>query len=83
GAPSLGALWSESPEPRAYGELILSAPEADRDEALLSLLHMRHNRLFGIDRAAEARGYAVLRGAVRTHAGRRRHESGSGIGSGR
>jgi thiopeptide-type bacteriocin biosynthesis protein len=77
-APSLGALWSESPEPRAYGQLILSAPEADRDEALLSLLHMRHNRLFGIDRAAEARGYAVLRGAVRTHLGRRRHESGSG-----
>lgn len=78
GAPSLGTLWSESPEPRAYGRLILSAPEADRDEALLSLLHMRHNRLFGIDRAAEARGYAVLRGAVRTHVGRRRHESRSG-----
>ncbi|MFJ8695104.1 lantibiotic dehydratase [Streptomyces roseolilacinus] len=78
GAPSLGTLWSESPEPRAYGRLILSAPEADRDEALLSLLHMRHNRLFGTDRAAEARGYAVLRGAVRTHVGRRQHGSGSG-----
>ncbi|MFI0040179.1 lantibiotic dehydratase [Streptomyces mutabilis] len=78
GAPSLGTLWSESPEPRAYGRLILSAPEADRDEALLSLLHMRHNRLFGIDRTAEARGYAVLRGAVRTHVGRRRHGSRSG-----
>ncbi|MFE1034144.1 lantibiotic dehydratase [Streptomyces sp. NPDC058807] len=78
GEPSLGTLWSESPEPRAYGRLVLSAPEADRDEALLSLLHMRHNRLFGIDRTAEARGYAVLRGAVRTHVGRRRHESGSG-----
>ncbi|MDT9681064.1 lantibiotic dehydratase [Streptomyces sp. TRM76323] len=78
GVPSLGTLWSESPEPRAYGRLILSAPEADRDEALLSLLHMRHNRLFGIDRAAEARGYAVLRGAVRAHVGRRRHESRSG-----
>lgn len=78
GAPSLSALWSESPEPRAYGRLILSAPEADRDEALLSLLHMRHNRQFGIDRSAEARGYAVLRGAVRTHVGRRRHESRSG-----
>ncbi|ANB10503.1 lantibiotic dehydratase [Streptomyces ambofaciens] len=78
GAPSLGALWSESPEPRAYGQLLLSAPEADRDEALLSLLHMRHNRLFGIDRAAETRGYAVLRGAVRTHAGRLRHEGESG-----
>ncbi|MEW2265162.1 lantibiotic dehydratase [Streptomyces sp. NPDC047853] len=78
GAPTFGALWSESPHPRAYGQQILSAPEADRDEALLSLLHMRHNRVFGIDRAAEARGYAVLRGAVRTHGGRRRHESGRG-----
>ncbi|MGZ3103351.1 lantibiotic dehydratase [Streptomyces sp. H72] len=78
GAPTFGALWSESLHPRAYGQQILSAPEADRDEALLSLLHMRHNRVFGIDRAAEARGYAVLRGAVRTHAGRRRHESGRG-----
>ncbi|MEQ8145964.1 lantibiotic dehydratase [Streptomyces sp. OP7] len=77
-APALGALWSEGPEPRAYGQLILSAPEADRDEALLSLLHMRHNRQFGIDRSAEARGYAVLRGAVRSHLGRRRHGSGGG-----
>ncbi|MFJ9001892.1 lantibiotic dehydratase [Streptomyces sp. NPDC102359] len=77
-APALGALWSEGPEPRAYGRLILSAPAADRDEALLSLLHMRHNRQFGIDRSAEARGYAVLRGAVRSHLGRRRHGSAGG-----
>ncbi|MBT3164745.1 lantibiotic dehydratase [Streptomyces sp. Vc74B-19] len=77
-APALGALWSESPEPRAYGQSILSAPEADRDEALLSLLHMRHNRQFGIDRSAETRGYAVLRGAVRSHLGRRRHGGGGG-----
>ncbi|MEW1682546.1 lantibiotic dehydratase [Streptomyces sp. NPDC093594] len=77
-APALGALWSEGPEPPAYGRLILSAPEADRDEALLSLLHMRHNRQFGIDRSAEARGYAVLRGAVRSHLGRRRQGSAGG-----
>ncbi|MGX1095664.1 thiopeptide-type bacteriocin biosynthesis protein [Streptomyces albogriseolus] len=84
-APALGALWAGSEEPRAYGRLILSAPEADRDEALLSLLHMRHNRQFGIDRSAEARGYAVLRGAVRSHLGRRRHGGGGagGDGSGR
>lgn len=79
-APALGALWTESPEPSAYGRLLLSAPEADRDEALLSLLHMRHNRGFGIDRSAEARGYAVLRGAVRGHLGRRRH-GGGGVGT--
>ncbi|MFF0622702.1 hypothetical protein [Streptomyces sp. NPDC004296] len=55
-----------------------AAPEADRDEAVLSLLHIRHNRLFGIDRAAEGRGYAVLRGAVRSLRGRRAHGVGPG-----
>ncbi|GAA2423080.1 lantibiotic dehydratase [Streptomyces macrosporus] len=78
GVPALERLWTESPEPRAYGDLVLNAPAADRDEALLSLLHMRHNRLFGIDPTAEARGYAVLRGAVRTHLGRRAHGAGAG-----
>nr|WP_307794327.1 thiopeptide-type bacteriocin biosynthesis protein [Actinospica acidiphila] len=85
GAPALRSLWADSDEPRAYGRAVLSAPEADRDEALLSLLHMRHNRHFGIDRSAEARGYAVLRGAVRSHFGRQRHrgDHGNGNGSGR
>ncbi|MFI9316123.1 lantibiotic dehydratase [Streptomyces althioticus] len=85
GAPALRSLWADSDEPRAYGRAVLSAPEADRDEALLSLLHMRHNRHFGIDRSAEARGYAVLRGAVRSHLGRQRHrgDHGNGNGSGR
>ncbi|MFF2807343.1 lantibiotic dehydratase [Streptomyces sp. NPDC058000] len=80
GMPALAELWTESPEPRAYGDLLRAAPEADRDEAVLSLLHMRHNRLFGIDRAAEARGYAVLRGTVRTLLGRRAHGVGPGGG---
>ncbi|XCM84243.1 lantibiotic dehydratase [Kitasatospora sp. HUAS MG31] len=78
GIPALGPLWTESPEPRAYGGLVLAGPEADRDEAVLSLLHMRHNRLFGIDAAAEARGYAVLRGAARTLLGRRAHAASTG-----
>ncbi len=73
GVPALATLWTDSPAPRAFGRLLLAAPEADRDEALMSLLHMRHNRLFGIDPAAEARGYAVLRGAARALLGRRAH----------
>ncbi|NUS89665.1 MAG: lantibiotic dehydratase [Streptomyces sp.] len=72
-SPELARLWTGTPEPRAYGRLILAASPADRDEAVLSLLHMRHNRLFGIGRAAEARGYAVLRGVARAHIGRRAH----------
>jgi len=72
-SPALAQLLTGTPEPPAYGRQILAAPPADRDEAVLSLLHMRHNRLFGIDASAEARGYAVLRGAVRAHLGRRAH----------
>ncbi|OMI34076.1 lantibiotic dehydratase [Streptomyces sparsogenes] len=72
-SPELARLWTETPEPGAYGRLILATPPEDRDEAVLSLLHMRHNRLFGIGRAAEARGYAVLRGVARAHLGRRAH----------
>ncbi|MET9699016.1 lantibiotic dehydratase [Streptomyces sp. NPDC006529] len=73
GIPALADLWTKAPEPRAFGERVLAASEADRDEAVLSLLHMRHNRLFGIDPAAEARGYAVLRGAARTRIEGRAH----------
>ncbi|MFJ5880742.1 lantibiotic dehydratase [Kitasatospora cineracea] len=73
GIPDLAPLWTESPAPRDFGRLLLAAPEADRDEAVMSLLHMRHNRLFGIDPAAEARGYAVLRGAARALIGRKAH----------
>ncbi|WP_083646495.1 lantibiotic dehydratase [Kitasatospora sp. CB01950] len=76
GVPALAAVWTDSPAPRAYGRLVLAAPEADRDEALMSLLHIRHNRLFGIDRAAESRGYAVLRGAARSLLGRRANAAG-------
>ncbi|MET9662812.1 lantibiotic dehydratase [Streptomyces sp. NPDC006510] len=74
GIPALAELWAHAPEPPAYGKLVLAASEADRDEAVLSLLHMRHNRHFGIDAAAEARAYAVLRGAARTRIARRAHE---------
>ncbi|MFJ5922286.1 lantibiotic dehydratase [Kitasatospora sp. NPDC092948] len=73
GVPALATLWTDSPAPHAFGRLLRAASEADRDEAVMSLLHMRHNRLFGIDRAAESRGYAVLRGAARTLLGRRTH----------
>ncbi|MGW7410882.1 lantibiotic dehydratase [Streptomyces sp. NPDC054863] len=80
GVPTLGELWTRSPEPRAYGDLLLAptTPQADRDEALRSLLHLHHNRSFGIDPKGEAKGYAVLRGAVRTLRGRRAHDTRRG-----
>ncbi|MFJ1751666.1 lantibiotic dehydratase [Kitasatospora sp. NPDC088134] len=74
--PALAPLWTEDPAPRDFGRRLLAAPEADRDEALMSLLHMHHNRHFGIDPAAEARGCAVLRGAARAVLGRRAHAGG-------
>ncbi|KAB7852327.1 lantibiotic dehydratase [Streptomyces mobaraensis] len=69
GAPHLEELWAGAPAGRAYGPLVVPHDTA----ALLGLLHMQHNRLFGIDRDGEERGYAVLRGIARDHLGRRRH----------
>ncbi|MFJ6381389.1 lantibiotic dehydratase [Kitasatospora sp. NPDC092039] len=45
---------------------------SDPTQVLLSLLHMRHNRLLGIDRAGEATAMAIARGAVEAHLERRR-----------
>ncbi|WP_055710738.1 lantibiotic dehydratase [Streptomyces torulosus] len=77
GAP-LADLWTGTPETRTYGALVLSDEEGTpgtggHAEAVLSLLHMQHNRLLGIDRAAEDIGYAVLRGVARDHQGRLAH----------
>ncbi|MFF9915872.1 lantibiotic dehydratase [Streptomyces sp. NPDC013457] len=77
GAP-LAELWSTAPETGKYGALLLSdegrAPRTEQHaEAVMALLHMQHNRLFGIDRAGEDTGYAVLRGVARDHQGRLAH----------
>ncbi|MER6089776.1 lantibiotic dehydratase [Streptomyces bluensis] len=81
-APVLGApladLWTNTPETRKYGALLLSEEggtpgTGEHAEAVLSLLHMQHNRLLGIDRAGEDIGYAVLRGVARDHQGRLAH----------
>lgn len=89
-APVLGAsladLWTGTPETRKYGALLLSDAggtpgTGEHAEAVLSLLHMQHNRLLGIDRAGEDAGYAVLRGVARDHQGRLAHardEEGTG-----
>lgn len=42
----------------------------------MAVLHMQHNRLFGIDRTGEDTGYAVLRGVARDHQGRLAHAQG-------
>ncbi|WP_249375474.1 lantibiotic dehydratase [Streptomyces sp. I05A-00742] len=79
-APSLARLWTDAPETRAYGRFLL-APDGSglrspaHERSLLSLLHMQHNRLFGIDPAHEERGYAILRGAARDHLARRDREA--------
>ncbi|MGI5339831.1 lantibiotic dehydratase [Streptomyces sp. CA-181903] len=78
GAPRLAELWTGAPAGRAYGPLVVPHDTA----ALLGLLHMQYNRLFGIDRDGEERGYAVLRGIARDHLGRRRH-AGTGTGTDR
>ncbi|MEV0499846.1 lantibiotic dehydratase [Streptomyces spectabilis] len=57
---------------RGYGEALRAAAESGRlttglDGVVHSLLHMHHNRLAGIDREAEGKSYALLRGATRAH----------------
>ena len=68
----LAELWSGAPG-AAYGELLLPEGRPDREGArtILALLHMQHNRLLGIDREHEGRGYAVLGGFARDHLHRR------------
>jgi thiopeptide-type bacteriocin biosynthesis protein len=50
------------------------------DAAVISLLHMQHNRLVGIDPANEARTLGLLSQVARAHAGRERHEAAHGEG---
>ncbi|RBM11831.1 hypothetical protein DEH69_21350 [Streptomyces sp. PT12] len=61
----LAAAWREAPGPRAMGELLGLAvrpplPGAERDAALLSLLHMQHNRLVGTGHQAESASLKLL-----------------------
>ncbi|MEU0938788.1 lantibiotic dehydratase [Embleya sp. NPDC005971] len=78
GMPALAELWSHAPETRAYGTIVLSdagrRPAGSAHEnAVLALLHLQHNRLLGIDRASEQRGYDILRGIASDHLGRLAH----------
>ncbi|MBZ4323276.1 lantibiotic dehydratase [Streptomyces sp. SCA2-4] len=76
GVPGLAELWNSAPEARAYGDLVVPHD----GNALYGLLHMQHNRLLGIDREREERGYAILRGMAREELGRRHTTVGGGTG---
>ncbi|OPC79420.1 lantibiotic dehydratase [Embleya scabrispora] len=78
GVSALADMWTRPAEGRAYGRTVLSdsgrrPANARHENALLGLLHMQHNRLLGIDRASEGRGYAILRGIASDHLGRLAH----------
>ncbi|WP_245599994.1 lantibiotic dehydratase [Embleya scabrispora] len=81
GVPALARLWTRPEYGRAYGATVLSdagrrPAGAAHENAVLGLLHMQHNRLIGIDRASEQRGYAILRGIASDHLGRLAHAPG-------
>ncbi|MFI8929110.1 lantibiotic dehydratase [Streptomyces sp. NPDC053474] len=67
------ASWDRRGEDlRGYGDALRRSSAAGRLTTSLngvvhSLLHMHHNRLAGIDREAEGKSYALLRGATRAH----------------
>ncbi|MFI1522680.1 lantibiotic dehydratase [Kitasatospora cineracea] len=61
-----------------FGDLVLPGLGRDggrcwQDAAVASLLHMHHNRLYGIDPAGEATSLALLAQAARTHRARLAH----------
>ncbi|GAA3183534.1 MULTISPECIES: lantibiotic dehydratase [Streptomyces] len=74
---ALHAAWTRRAQAvAAYGQLLRDLGErswSDPDQVLLSLLHMHHNRLAGVDRDHENLALAVARGAARAHTDRRRH----------
>ncbi|MEU3708624.1 lantibiotic dehydratase [Streptomyces catenulae] len=73
----LRTAWTRRAETvSAYGQLLRDLGDrswSHPDQVLLSLLHMHHNRLAGVDRDAERLALAVARGAARAHSDRRRH----------
>ncbi|MFF9479568.1 lantibiotic dehydratase [Streptomyces sp. NPDC014733] len=74
---ALRAAWTRRAEAvTAYGQLLRDLGErswSGPDQVLLSLLHMHHNRLVGVDRDHENLALAVARGAAQAHTDRRRH----------
>jgi thiopeptide-type bacteriocin biosynthesis protein len=66
--------WSDSPAPREIYRIMHNhAAEEMSENLILSLLHMQHNRLIGVDRASELRVLTLLGQIGRYHIGRRRH----------
>ncbi|MFF2927374.1 lantibiotic dehydratase [Streptomyces celluloflavus] len=82
-APALPALDRVATTARGLGELLLPGigrytGRGWQDTAVASLLHMHHNRLYGIDPYSEARSLALLAHAARAHLGRARHTAPPG-----
>ncbi|MFD9812017.1 lantibiotic dehydratase [Streptomyces sp. NPDC059080] len=74
---ALRTAWTRRAEAvAAYGQLLRDLGDrswSGPDQVLLSLLHMHHNRLAGVDRDHENLALAVARGAARAHTDRRRN----------
>jgi thiopeptide-type bacteriocin biosynthesis protein len=68
----LEAWRRRRPAVAGYGQVVRQLAPRVRETVLASMLHMHHNRLIGIDPAAEARSLAIARGAVRAHLDRAR-----------
>ncbi|MFF8597333.1 lantibiotic dehydratase [Streptomyces sp. NPDC015232] len=80
GARHVADAWRSAPEIQKYGSALLLGDglgTVSRDQALMGLLHMHHNRLFGIDRQKEKAGYAVLASLAKDHVYRTSEEGSS------
>ncbi|MFF5303302.1 lantibiotic dehydratase [Streptomyces sp. NPDC013161] len=76
----LRSAWQESEAPSRFRDALLAGPQPSAttsarrwDMAVLSLLHMQHNRLIGTDRVHEKKSLMLLGHVARAHVGREQH----------
>ncbi|AZM93852.1 lantibiotic dehydratase [Streptomyces sp. W1SF4] len=79
--PGLAETWRTAPALEAVATKLdavarRTGSQAARRRAVLSFLHMQHNRLVGIDRAAELRTLTLLAHIARAHTDRLKHHGG-------
>ncbi|SEC21147.1 thiopeptide-type bacteriocin biosynthesis domain-containing protein [Streptomyces sp. 2131.1] len=67
----LAATWRNAGSQEIFSGMLQE--EESRRHSVLSLLHMQHNRLIGVDRASELRTLTILGHVARAHSDRQRN----------
>lgn len=73
GMPALRAAWTESGAVAGLRAALERSDPRARRRTVLSLLHMQHNRLIGVDRDSELKSLVLLGHVARAHTDRIKH----------